>query len=482
MSNPSTDSEWTGFNEWINLENIAELSPDQYLLKLQQAWQKLEEIGERNFPRRIFVLEICLSVKAQLKIENLTQPFALFLLANPSTKKSTILDIVNGLPGCYKSDKFTPKSFVSHSASVSRKDLQKIDLLPKVRHKTFITPELAPLFSSDQDNLVDNFGILTRVLDGRGLKTESGVHGQRGYEGDYYFMWLGAVVDIPHRVWRILGNLGSRWYFYRLPEETLNPKEKKAEIKKSFKEKPYIHKLEECQKACRIFWAYVACNPQMNKDGKIEWNTIQDDDYTHDKIIEIAMLLSKLRGTVPTWHTYDSNSSGSNYNFEMPKIEDPERASNALYNLARGHALLYGRNYITKDDLAVVVSVALSSAQKERVSLFNLLLEKNGELTTEQFVELSGVSANTARKHMQMLKILGIVNFYTDGNYKIILKEEYGWFLSDEFKRYWTNSLHTPKNSASQQTLDAEKKGVSGDQEGTVPNTDTLDYNNEVHN
>jgi hypothetical protein len=77
-----------------------------------------------------------------------------------------------------------------------------------------------------------------------------------------------------------------------------------------------------------------------------------------------------------------------------------------------------------------------------------------------------------------------IVDFYTDGNYKIILKDEYRWFLSDEFKRYWTNSrsLHTPKNSASQQTLDAEKKGVSWDQEGTVRNTDTLDYNNEVHN
>jgi len=80
----------------------------------------------------------------------------------------------------------------------------------------------------------------------------------------------------------------------------------------------------------------------------------------------------------------------------MPIEEDPERASNALYNLARGHAVLYGRNFITKDDLSVVIPVALSSAERERVALFKLLIENKGKIDSKNFEEKSGVSKNTA--------------------------------------------------------------------------------------
>ncbi len=43
-------------------------------------------------------------------------------------------------------DNFTPKSFVSHAASVAQDKLGEIDLLPKIRNKTMLTKELAPLF------------------------------------------------------------------------------------------------------------------------------------------------------------------------------------------------------------------------------------------------------------------------------------------------------------------------------------------------
>ena len=188
MSQDAKDGMWPILNEWMMVERVSELTKDQYQIELHKARQKLEEVMDNNFARRYFTLMTCLSVKAQLKIENLTQPFALFLIANPGTKKSTVLDIVNATSGCYRSDKFTAKSWVSHSATSNKKDLSSVDLLPRIQYKTFITPELAPIFSADKDNLIDVFGIMTRILDGRGLTTDSGVHGQRGYIGDYYFM------------------------------------------------------------------------------------------------------------------------------------------------------------------------------------------------------------------------------------------------------------------------------------------------------
>ena len=59
--------------------------------------------------------------------------------------------------------------------------------------------------------------ILSAVLDGKGLQSNSGGFGQRGYEGEYNFMWLGAVVDIPHKVYEFMGNAGPKIHFLRLP-------------------------------------------------------------------------------------------------------------------------------------------------------------------------------------------------------------------------------------------------------------------------
>jgi len=446
---------------------IRKLDIEDYKVRLQEKFKLLKDTIETNFRGRSFVLECCLSVKAQLKVKNLTQPFALILMGNPSTKKSTMLDIVNSLPDCYKSDKFTPKSFVSHSANVKKEELSKIDLLPRIRHKTLICPELAPLFSGNEENLIEIFGLLTRVLDGRGLELDSGVHGKRGYSGDYHFMMLGAVVDIPRKVWKVLGNLGPRLYFLRIPDDSLDQKNRISEIRHSFRSKPYNVRLEECQEACREFWKYIENNPMQDEDKKITWDTQRDDSEVHNRIIEIAMLLAKLRAVIPTWHTADSDSSGLNYNFEMPIEEDPERASNAIYNLARGHALLYGRNFITKDDLGVVIPVALSSAERERVALFKLLIENNGRIDSKNFEEKSGVSRNTALKQMRQLDKLGLVDLVFDEaetkpRVTIQLKDTFSWFISDEFREYldrFVDAFLTPKISAYSEDF-AEKTGM----------------------
>ena len=425
--------------EEIKIRNLPELD---YQKELEHTRNNLEKTIERCFQHRYFTLEVCLSVKAQLLIDRLTQPFTLILMGSPSTNKSTITDIVNSLPGCYKSDKFTPKAFVSHSANSKKEELGKVDLLPRIKHKTLITPELAPLFSGNDDNLVESFGILTRVLDGRGLQIDSGVHGQRGYKGDYYFMWIGAVVDIPHKVWKYLGNLGSRFYFLRQYEEKLSLEKMKSKIKEELKSKPYCDRLEDCQRALGEFWKYVENRHDIVESKKVVWDVSKDQEQAIDKIIELAQLLSKLRASIPTWHTNESDSGGSNYHFEMPVIEDPSRASNALYNLARGHALLYGRNFVTTDDLSVVIPVALSSASRERVTLFEYLIRNNGELTTEQFEEQAKVSRSTARKEMKKLAILDLVDEFeeeatTKPIKKIKLKKAFSWFLSQEFTNYY---------------------------------------------
>ena len=87
-------------------------------------------------------------------------------------------------------------------------------MLPKMKDKLVIAPELAPIFTAKDDDLQKVLGMITRILDGHGFENDSGAQGHRRY-GDTMFVWLGATVEIPPKVWRLLGTLGHKIYFLR---------------------------------------------------------------------------------------------------------------------------------------------------------------------------------------------------------------------------------------------------------------------------
>src|SRR5262249_16803382 len=154
------------------------------------------------------------------------------------------------IPGVtYRSDKFTPRAFVSHVANVSRKELAKIDLLPRIKHRVLITPELAPTFRQRQDDLRETFAILTAVLDGRGYTSDSGTQGRRGYTGDYLFGWLGATTPLPADVWDVMAQLGSRLLFYEMPDVEVDA----DQLDQALIGTPYRDRVETCRLATSEF-------------------------------------------------------------------------------------------------------------------------------------------------------------------------------------------------------------------------------------
>ena len=83
-------------------------------------------VGE-CFPEIVAETIVCLSVSASLLLEDQQNPVAVNFEGPPSSAKTTLIDFLDaaGEDKVYRSDKFTPKSFVSHSASVSREKLQR---------------------------------------------------------------------------------------------------------------------------------------------------------------------------------------------------------------------------------------------------------------------------------------------------------------------------------------------------------------------
>jgi hypothetical protein len=363
-------------------------------------------------------------------------PFAGIVLGRPSSFYTVGLELFRKWNIVFYTDNFSGRAFVSHTTNVSKDKLAQIDLLPKIKNKLFLTPELSPTFAKKDEELIEILGIMTRVLDGQGYESDTGAHGHRGYTGSHMFVWIGAAVDIPWKVHKYLATLGPKLYFLRLPhadkteDEYLNEmNEDNFDIKVSVVKESLFDYLSWFEK----------CPDVIIEKGipKIAWDNRRNDQNTLRMIIRLAKLLGHLRCIVPTRETKDSHSQGIDYAYTMAIPEDPSRARTQLKNLARGHALSQGRNYITMDDISLVIQVVLSTASIERVSMFELLIENKGKLSTSQVAKSLNTSAITAKRTMREFEALGLVDIietdFDNEEKTIVLKEEFNWFLSDEF-------------------------------------------------
>jgi hypothetical protein len=113
-------------------------------------------------------------------------------------------------------------------------------------------------------------------------------------------------------------------------------------------------------------------------------------------------------------------------------VEDSKRALTQLKNLAKGHALSQGRNYIsTDDDISIVIQTVLSTCSIERSTIFGLLIANNGKLSTKQICDYLNTTKPTALRTMTELRAIGLVTMF-EGDYttpsEIVLKDEFDWF------------------------------------------------------
>jgi hypothetical protein len=225
---------------------------------------------------------------------------------------------------------------VSHNSAVKRDKLKDVDMLPKIKNKFFLAPELAPIFSSEDKDLIQLLGMLTRVLDGHGFESDSGAQGHRACKGEYMFTMLGAAVDIPHKVYKHLSALGPKLYFLRLPKVDHDEGYYLNNMKIGFQDK-----IRDIRTALYEYLTRFDMNPEiLAEEGmppKVPMNFEKDEELACKHIVQLARLLGPLRAAVPTWETRDTQ--GSLYAYSIPNIEEPSRAVTILHNLAAGHAL-----------------------------------------------------------------------------------------------------------------------------------------------
>ena len=422
----------------------ANCSMEDWRTNLKQKYENLKAVVNGQIPGLWLPLEFTISIKCILNIRNISLPFIGIILGLPSSLKSVAVDMPKEVRDTFTTDNFSPKSLVSHNSNMTEEELQENDLLPKMKDNMFLVSELAPLFGTKDDELANIFGIITRIADGNGYFSDSGAKGHRGYPGPLMFVWVGAAVDIPYKVHKMLSLLGPKLYFLRLPMTVRDIDSLLATMQQdNFKER-----FATVKKALFDYLEYLESCPQMQMDPasgipKIDWdstNPIQEQAQTF--IIYLAELLAYLRGTVSTWKTEDTQ--GLDYAYTSRNVESPERAIQQLHNLAKGHALSQGRDHITvEDDLPLITKVVLSGAASiERVKVLNALLNTSdrGYMSVGDLMDIMNVSDTTAKKAMAELKTLGLVDVIELGDdgrplIQMRLKADLDWFYSEDFKK-----------------------------------------------
>jgi hypothetical protein len=383
--------------------------------------QVLRRTVTRHFPDLVDELEIALAVCASLKIQNMSQPLAIWFLGAPSSGKTTVLDCIGSLPMVLTRDDFSAASILSASAGMDEQD----SLLPQLDNHILCTPELAPLTNSNQVKVVLSY--MTRLLDSGTFVRHSGSTGRIGFTSPQRWSWLGALVDVSPTLFSNMGSMGHRVLHVRMQTRTRTFEARTSALVRLTRQRPYAAKLQIIR---RLVVAFFENLDRYYPDG-IRMESANDDEWAVRMIANFATLMVSARSV---FQKSERKSIG------VPLTEHENRAFFALYGLAQAVAFLHGRSYVTPQELKTVARVALDSAPVERSDMLRYLINNN-EIGCDQYVSSVGCSTATASIRFRQMIKLGLAEKITKPGttkpyYNITLHHDYTWILEDRLRQF----------------------------------------------
>lgn len=359
---------------------------------LRDETRKLKEAVSNCYPDLWPLLEAALAVTAIGLMRDNAKCTALIFVGPPSVGKTTPLMWLAGSRDerFYRSDKFTPASFVSHQANQKKGNLQEKDLLPRIKGKVLLTPEMATYFHGKREELEERFSILARVLDGQGLMTDSGAQGRRGYSGDCKFDWLGATTPLSSMAIEMMGQVGPRLVFY----EMTRPRPSVEDLSQALHNPNSAKMDEQCTRAVAH---YLTAMRSYYAEG-VSSHDVEFPSGMDDKLAALAEILTRLRAPATGVQEY------------------PDRVLWILRNLAVGRALVWGRRQVNYKDIAFVRHVVFSSSATSRGKVLKALAELGGKANLQELASQTGLHEDTVRTHAKELDtVFGLVSVQEGG-------------------------------------------------------------------
>lgn len=308
-----------------------------------------------------------------------------------------------------REDRFTAAAFVSHASNRTSDQLDKIDLLPKIKHRVMLTKELAPIFAADEKAVKETFGIIAAVLDGKGYRTASGSHGERGYTGDYRFNWIGATTPVETRIHNIMAVYGCRFLFY----ECWFPEAEEEEFIAEMESMSSFVRAEECNALVNRFLVQHFTHFKANS---VRLGDIECSKEFQRMLYRYARVMTLGRRAVETEMVEVEEGSGqTEERYISSPSEAPYRPFEMFRCIAIGSALTSGRMNITADDMEIIQRIAFSSVPAKRRRLLRCLIRAGGKLSSTDVEKQLQCSKPTALRRMRELAATELCEFHKNG-------------------------------------------------------------------
>jgi hypothetical protein len=267
----------------------------------------------------------------------------------------------------------------------------------------------------------ENFSVIISVLDGKGFLSDSGMRGRRGYDGPIVFNWLGATTPLPAATHRMMAQLGTRWLFYEVPSN--EPTEDECV------EYAERDEASEAETRCNDIINFLLMTFfEWHPIGTVDAGTIQIPHDAAIRLVRWARLIVRARTEIKC-----EKEDREWKPIAAGKPEGPWKVIGYLKELARGHALIHQRGVVNAEDLELIETIALSSIPGHIRPIVREL-QQSAVVDSTRCRVICGVSAPTARKYLEELRLLGIVDV-TKGNPETnqpdtaVLRQEFGWLL-----------------------------------------------------
>lgn len=279
-------------------------------------------------------------------------PVWAMIVAPPGSFKTELLNPLEGLPGVHFVDKVTPNTFLSGQIDDGKK---RRDVSPSLLHRIgrdglIVCPDFSTVISMNRDSRGSILADLRRIFDGH-LKKEFGTADNpqdREWRGRITF--LAAATPEIDRCYSIFQSLGERFMLIRwhrpggVEAAEIAMRQNDQELKQALK--GAVHKL-------------------LAKPTVVAPQLAKADEHRIAALGEIAV-----RG-----RTHVPRDGYRKEIIYVPEAEANTRLPQQLAQLAKGSAILSGRELVAEQDMALVTRVAFDCIPAARCTILNGLIQ-----------------------------------------------------------------------------------------------------------
>ena len=328
-------------------------------------------------------------------------PVWLLIVGPPSSAKTVLMSILNGLHGIFPLSDLTEKTLASGLEEKGGKDPS---LLMRLTTEILVFKDFTTVLSMHGDRRAEVLAQLREIYDGSYVKIW-GTGKEMRWKGRLGF--IAGVTDAIEKHHAVMASLGPRFLIVR-PRLA----DRIAVATRALQNAAAGDRGVQDEFAALVV-NLMATLPSIEPAVSGEY---------FQELAQLADFVTRCRTGV------ERDPSGRELLY-APEPEMPARFVRQLLSLARGCALINGRDHVAEEDVRVVVRVGLDSLPSVRRAVFTQLVGCDARLTVRGLTQaLPRYSHNYLRRVLEDLQALEIVRAEGQGQGKT----KY-YFLCDEW-------------------------------------------------